>query len=99
MATSGPFGLIMSNIMRDLVLLIGEFDINTKPFEERNLYTKKVKIDEAKPHFNNTRAIIVADFPNKFGLINECFKKLISEAENYGIVQIILFHNDSDFSQ
>ena len=54
---------------RNIAIVIGDFDLDPKPFTERSLQLYKTTVDDAPTHLNHAKAIIVADFPGKFGLI------------------------------
>lgn len=106
MATARTFGIkpkLMYNILsvgdfdRTQVLILGEYPIDTKPFINRNLIVTKVTLNEAQEQFATSKAIIVADYPSKFNLIQKSFAEVFPMAENYGLAQKVIFHNDSDF--
>src|SRR5258708_29435119 len=84
---------------RNTILVIGEFDFSHTPFAERNLYIKKVQVEDASNHFNFTRGIIVVDYPNKFRLISQFFEKLFFESKHHGIASVVLYHSSSDVDQ
>ena len=64
----------LDNFDRSTVLIIGDYHIDEAPFKERNLNIKKVNLEKAVSYFNNIKAIIVADFPSKYGLIKrQCY--------------------------
>jgi hypothetical protein len=89
-------GLVLGDFGRKLVLIIGDFNIDTKPFVERGLLVEKVKIEDAKKSFLMAKAIIVADFPSKFRLIKRSFDEIFADADDYGITKIVLVHNHED---
>ncbi|WHZ07074.1 MAG: hypothetical protein OJF59_000827 [Cytophagales bacterium] len=89
--------LTVGDFNRNGVLIIGDFPIDTTSFAQRNLSTKTVTIETAKEFFGASKVIVVVDYPGKYNLIKKCFKRLFDEADNHGIAQIVLFHNDADF--
>jgi len=89
----------MSDIPRNAVLVIGEFEFDQQPFTNRKLNVIKGQVEDAYKWFNYIRAIVVADYPGKFALIQGACKTLFPVSENYGIARLVLSHSDSDFLQ
>lgn len=88
--------LSVGDFGRKAVLILGDFPIDLKPFEERNLVVIKATLETARDHFNNCKAIVVSDYPSKYSLTKKCFERLFPDADNYGIVQKIMVHNEQD---
>jgi len=88
--------LSVGDFGRKAVLILGDFPIDLKPFEERNLIAIKVTLETAKDHFNKCKAIIVSEYPSKYSLVKKCVEQLFPIANNYGIAQIIIVHNEQD---
>jgi len=77
---------------RNTAIVIGDFDFDRKPFTERSLSLSKVTIEEAPKYFNLAKAVIVADFPGKFGLLKECYSRIFPQAEDHGLTQAVIAH-------
>jgi hypothetical protein len=84
---------------RNSVIVIGDFDFDPKPFTERSLALCKVTIEKAPEFYNLAKAVIVADFPGKFGLIKDCFTKIFPQAEDHGLALVVIAHSPEDFDQ
>ena len=84
---------------RNTAIVIGDFDLDRKPFTERSLELCKVTIEKAPEYFNLAKAIIVSDFPGKFGLIKECYSRIFPQAEDHGLALVVIAHSIDDFGQ
>ena len=91
--------LPMDTSERNSVLVIGDFAIDPKPFTERSLSLYRVTIETAAEYYNLAKAVIVADFPGKFGLIKDCFTRIFPHAEDHGLAIAVIAHSLEDFGQ
>ena len=44
-------------------------------------------------------AVLVADFSDKFGLINNCYSDLFPHAEDHGLAQVVIVHSQANLVQ
>jgi hypothetical protein len=99
MAITCSDGLAMETPERKTAIVIGDFDFDRKPFAERSLELYKVTIESASQYFNLARAVIVADFPDKFRLIKQCYAEVFPDAEDHGLAQVVIVHSIKEFTQ
>lgn len=84
---------------RRQVLILGDSPVSVQPFNERHLKLLHSDINQAHIHFDDSRAVIVADFESKFGLIQECFRRVFPTAEDHGLLPLVLVHSLQDHTQ
>ncbi len=84
---------------RNLVLVVGDCNLDLRPFEQRGLGVKRVTVNDAPNDFGKGRAVVVADYPDKFGLIKECYSTLFPKAEDHGLTLVVMVHSKSNFIQ
>jgi hypothetical protein len=89
----------MELLDRRTVLVCGGVTVPAPPFTERDLKLLVSDIELVQSHFNQSRAIIVADFEDKFSLIQEHFRRVFPAAEDRGMLPIVLVHSHSNFVQ
>ena len=82
---------------RNLVLVLGEFPLSEVPFAERNLHVEHVTADAAPGFFNKARALVVADFADKFGLIRIGYSGLFDSARDHGLAHVVIAHTEPNF--
>jgi hypothetical protein len=89
----------METTDRNVVIVIGDFDLDKSPFTQRNLELHRATLNTAPELFNFTKAIIVADFPGRFGLIKQCYEELFPLAQDHGLGLAVVVHSFDDFNQ
>src|ERR1700730_14380752 len=89
----------MNSSERNLVLVVGDCDFDLTPFTQRYLTIQRVTIEKAPSYFNGASAVIVADYPDKFGLIKDCYTDLFSQAEDHGLAQLVIVHSQANLAQ
>lgn len=88
--------LRIGDFTRNVVVILANFPVPTAPFLERKLVVQQESLESVRESYATCRAIIVADYPSKFGFIIECIDALLPEAENHGIAIRVLLHSESD---
>src|SRR5215831_1482975 len=99
MAIACTNGLAMDTPSRNTVIVIGDFDLDPKPFRSRKLELYKPIANEVAEFINFARGIIVADFPGKFGLIRKCYENIFPTGEDHGLALAVIAHSPEDFKQ
>jgi hypothetical protein len=88
--------LSIGDFNRNVVVVLGKFPLITNAFEERKLVVQRESLETVRGSYERCRAIIIADYPSKFGFIKECIEQLLPDAINHGIAIRILLHNEHD---
>jgi hypothetical protein len=75
---------------RKNVLCVGSLDVPRQEFAVRGLSLVKIVLEDASKHFNESRAIIVAEPLNKIGSIRESVALLKSATTDYGLCLVVI---------
>jgi len=84
---------------RDLVLIVGEGEIDSTPFLERDLKIERVAQPIPENLLKDARAVLIADFPGKFTLVKECYGNLLSQAYDNGLTFVVIARSTKDHPQ
>jgi hypothetical protein len=86
-------------IPRELVLVVGDEQIEATPFTERRLTIRSATEAEALGLFRVARAIIIAEPPGKFEKITAYFGSLLRRAEEHELLLAVMVHSEKDYLQ
>lgn len=89
----------MEFLERHTLIVIGDFKLEKRPFNERGDELFRVSIEDAPKYFNLAKAVVLADLPNQFGLLRECCTKIFPQAEDHGLAVAVVVHSDEEFIQ
>src|ERR1022692_2567300 len=84
---------------RTTAIVIGDYELDRRPFTERGIELYKINVEDAPKSFNLAKAVIVADFPSKFSLIKDCYARIFPQAEDHGLALVVFAHSVEDHSQ
>ncbi len=85
MATTCTKRLNMLNYARKSVLCIGSLDVPAKPFEDCDTTLVKVDLNEAIRHYNDARAILIAEPQDRMGIVRGYLTTLKTSTKEYGL--------------
>lgn len=85
--------LLRGSFERDTVLILGNTNLLTEPFEDRNLLVRFSSPDKASDFYRYCRAVVVVS--DDLGFIESCVQQLLPAIVNHGIALRIVLHSSS----